>query len=400
MNERAWRYPISQLIVACALFFPISSMLKVYISPLNLMFTGALVFLIAIYYFKTGTNNIEVLLIGYSILIVISNCIQYNMQFYNDNMLLYFPVMIIYYLFMTYKAELVIYYIKKLKKYIDRIVYAWCISVGISFFMPSCYVYEGEARGFVSFAETTFLLSQIAIFVFALLCFQYILYRKRIYIYLMLVPSLAILAGSSRTYLIVLLCAWGVFLYSIIKNKKLYIFVISLFTCVALGIVLASPIMDKFTATIERVDTNGLDFWNAFTSGRSVFWIYDINAILHNSIDKILFGNGINYLFYLNEPVFHVALWAHNDFIQILSDYGLVGLYIYLYVILNMIKSMLRGCKKTTISMIVLVMLWAFNAFFNMFYTYFCATLSYPLYILLVRYGSSYDNNDYMVKLN
>lgn len=106
MNERAWRYPISQLIVACALFFPISSMLKVYISPLNLMFTGALVFLIAIYYFKTGANNIEVLMIGYSILIVISNCIQYNMQFYNDNMLLYFPVMIIYYLFMTYKAEL------------------------------------------------------------------------------------------------------------------------------------------------------------------------------------------------------------------------------------------------------------------------------------------------------
>ena len=65
-----------------------------------------------------------------------------------------------------------------------------------------------------------------------------------------------------------------------------------------------------------------------------------------------------------------------------------------------MIKSMLRGCKKTTISMIVLVMLWAFNAFFNMFYTYFCAALSYPLYILLVRYGSSYDNNEYMVKLN
>ena len=114
-----------------------------------------------------------------------------------------------------------------------------------------------------------------------------------------------------------------------------------------------------------------------------------MNAIMHNSLDKILFGNGINYLFYLNKPVFKVALWAHNDYIQILSDYGLLGLFIYVYMIYYVVRNIFEGIKPSRILMCCLVMLWAFNAFFNMFYTYFCATLSFPFFVLLVRIGTT-----------
>ena len=109
---------------------------------------------------------------------------------------------------------------------------------------------------------------------------------------------------------------------------------------------------------------------------------------MHNKINLLIFGNGVNYLFYLNKPVFHVALWAHNDYIQILSDYGIIGIMIYIGLIVAMIKKSAKYIKKSKLIIVILVILWAFNAFFNMFYTYFCAVLSFPYFILLLKYDS------------
>ena len=82
-----------------------------------------------------------------------------------------------------------------------------------------------------------------------------------------------------------------------------------------------------------------------------------------------------------------MALWAHNDYIQILSDYGILGIFIYIGLMKMLIQKTLKGKVKSRFIIIVLIILWAFNAFFNMFYTYFCALLSYPYFILLLRYN-------------
>ena len=380
---------IRQCVLLLILLFPVTSILKVYIGPLNLIVTTVTVLFIMAYYLRCGVNGREVLLLGYIFLIVASNCVQYRMHFYNSNMLLYFPFYIIYYLFIGKNWVNIIEQLRKHRVFIDRILYVWNFMVALSFFIPSCYTYEGEDRGFVSFAGTTFLLCPIAIFVFVLLAYQYILYQRKKYICLMVVPSLCVLLGTTRTYLVVLLCAWAIFLYAILKNKKHFFGVLILFAAVAIVIVAISPVKDKFITAAGRTETTGQDFWYAFTSGRSAFWAYDMNAIMHNSLDKILFGNGINYLFYLNKPVFKVALWAHNDYIQILSDYGLLGLFIYVYMIYYVVRNILEGIKPSRILMCCLIMLWAFNAFFNMFYTYFCATLSFPFFVLLVRMGTT-----------
>lgn len=380
---------IRQCVLLLILLFPVTSILKVYIGPLNLIVTTVTVLFIMAYYLRCGVNGREVFLLGYIFLIVASNCIQYRMHFYNSNMLLYFPFYIIYYLFIGKNWVNIIEQLRKYRVFIDRILYVWNFMVALSFFIPSCYRYEGEDLAFVSFAGTTFLLCPIAIFVFVLLAYQYILYQRKKYICLMVVPSLCVLFGTTRTYLVVLLCAWAIFLYAILKNKKHFLGILILFAAVAIVIVAVSPVKDKFISAAGRTETAGLDFWDAFTSGRSRFWAYDMNAIMHNSLDKILFGNGINYLFYLNKPVFHVALWAHNDYIQILSDYGLLGLFIYVYMIYYVVRNILEGIKPSRILMCCLIMLWAFNAFFNMFYTYFCATLSFPFFVLLVRIGTT-----------
>ena len=107
--------------------------------------------------------------------------------------------------------------------------------------------------------------------------------------------------------------------------------------------------------------------------------------MIKNNPIRILFGNGVNYLFKINYAHFGNPLWAHNDFIQIFSDYGLFGLLVYLGMFITLFKKTFNGIKISKMAMMMLVAIWAFNAFFNMFYTYFCATLSYPFYCMIIK---------------
>lgn len=379
---------IRDLLMYVLIQFPISSILKVYIGPLNILLTTLVFALLYFYYLKCGLRKYEVVLMLYAIIIVVVNCVKYNMNFYNFNMLIYFPFYIFYVLFFIRNSDIALIFLRRHRRYIDLVLYIWNFFVGISFLIPSCYTYEGEDVAFVSFAGTTFLLSPISIYIFILLAFQYVFYRKKRYIYLMIIPSMCILMGTTRTYLVVLMAAWIVFLYTIVKDKRKFKYIVILFVILAIGIILMSPIKNKFISTAGRVNTSNLSFLDAFTSGRSSFWAYDMYAILHNKWYNILVGNGINYLFYLNKPVFHVALWAHNDYIQILSDYGILGVGIYIGLMKMLIQKTLKGKVKSRFIIIVLIILWAFNAFFNMFYTYFCAVLSFPYFILLLKYDS------------
>ena len=63
-------------------------------------------------------------------------------------------------------------------------------------------------------------------------------------------------------------------------------------------------------------------------------------------------------------------------------NYGYIGLGCYVGVFWDMYKecTKVRGLPKwVNFSLIVI---WAFNAFFNMFYTYICAVASYPFIVL------------------
>ena len=90
-------------------------------------------------------------------------------------------------------------------------------------------------------------------------------------------------------------------------------------------------------------------------------------------------------MFNINYAYFGNPLWAHNDFIQIFSDYGMIGLIVYLGMFRILFKKTFKDIKISKLAMLMLVTIWVFNAFFNMFYTYFCATLSYPFYCMIVK---------------
>lgn len=375
---------IKDLVWYIIIAFPLTSILKVHVGPLNIMLTSLLFVLFFYIYLKTDIFKKKLLLCLYAVLGVIMNMITSRLHFYNSNMVFYFPFLILYFIFFMYYQDDCMEFMKKNKKYIDIVIGLWLLTVLISLPLPNCYVFEGETRGFVSFAGTTFLLCPIAIFVFAILAIQYNLWHRKFYLISMFIPSLCILLGTTRTYLGVLACAWMLFLYTQIENKRMYFVVLVIAAVILIGIVLLSPIKDKFINTAGRTDI-GLDPLEAFTSGRSEFWVYDLQTMLKNEPIKILFGNGVNYLFYLNYARFQAALWAHNDFLQIFSDYGLLGLFIYIGMFKAMFKRVFNGLKVSKLAMLMLIIIWVFNAFFNMFYTYFCAVLSYPFYCIILK---------------
>ena len=379
---------IKELIWYIIIAFPLTSTIKVYLGPVNVVLTMLLFGLFFYNYYRISMRKSELLLCFYVILGVIMNVAINGIHFYSVNMVFYFPFLILYFLFFLKYQKDSITFIKEHKQYVDVIVGLWVLTVLISLPLPSSYVYEGETRGFVSFAGTTFLLCPIAIFIFALLAVQFNLWRKKRYIIAMAVPSLCILLGTTRTYLGVLVCAWLLFLYTQIKNKKLYFVVIVIALVVLVGIILLSPIKQKFIEASSRTEI-GIDPLAAFTSGRSTFWTYDIMTLIKNNPIKIVLGNGVNYLFEINYAHFGNPLWAHNDFIQIFSDYGLLGLLVYFGMFRMLFKKTFGNLKISKIAVIMLIAIWFFNAFFNMFYTYFCATLSYPFYCMIIKIDAS-----------
>lgn len=375
---------IKDLIWYIIVAFPLTSILKVYVGPLNLILTVLLFALFFYNYYRTKMFKSEVLLCFYVVLGVGMNVVINSFQFYSINMVFYFPFLILYFMFFLKYQDDSIGFFRNHKQYVDFIIVLWTLTILVSLPLASSYVYEGETRGFVSFAETTFLLCPIAIFVFALLAVQYNLWHKKRYVIAMLVPSLCIMLGTTRTYLGVLACAWMLFLYTQIKNKRMYFAVVAISAVVLLGIILLSPIKQKFIAASSRTEI-GIDPLAAFTSGRSTFWTYDILTMIKNNPIRILFGNGVNYLFKINYAHFGNPLWAHNDFIQIFSDYGALGLLVYIGMFRMLLKKTFKGIKISKVAAMMLIAIWAFNAFFNMFYTYFCATLSYPFYCMIIK---------------
>ena len=80
----------------------------------------------------------------------------------------------------------------------------------------------------------------------------------------------------------------------------MYFAVVAIAGAVLLGVILLSPIKQKFIAASSRTEI-GINPLAAFTSGRVNFLdVMIILTMIKNNPIRILFGNGVNYLFKIN----------------------------------------------------------------------------------------------------
>lgn len=312
---------------------------------------------------------IFIMILGYLISIL-----NTNFPLVNNNMMFYYPFIIIYMLFINdYKERFIKWFLEN-EKIVRLVIKVWTFIVGISIFLPSSYyIKEGGEVYFGSFVNTIFRLGPACILIMSLVLISISLYkRKRDMIY-NIIPMYCCFMGSSRTYLVVGIFIFLIALYIFLNNKKKFFFTLIPTIIVGGLIIMNTSIYQKILFTLD--DSQYGDFWFRVTSSRSEFWKNDLIAWGNVSIIKKVFGAGLDFTYEVSN------LWAHNDFIEILCANGVVGLFIYVVV---MLKSILKTRKSSYILTSFVFIAWFFNAFFNMHYTYFCCVLGFPFILIAI----------------
>lgn len=362
------------------MLFPITTLFSYYLDAVNkILFAVLFVTLLYIGYKiikKSVLVTVVVLTVVYIATIVKTGTLPYNM-----NELFYFPFMILYFTYSYDHTDELEEYLIEDKKYIDCIMNVWTLLTLVSFALPSSYTVEwGGARYFGSYCKTIWRLAPTCVFVMTLSILGVNLYKNKKYFLYSVIPFVAILSGGSRTYVVVALCLILVAWYCVLHSNKKFILTCIPFITIILFMMLNSSVMDKFSATTYS-SSSYFDLWGTITNGRSIFWAADIESFIKSPVITKLFGQGFNSIYDINFKAFGGKVWAHNDFIQCLISHGLIGLTLYLTIMLRFFRKLRENNVGLFISVLV-IMIWLFNAMFNMFYTYFCSILSFPILVL------------------
>lgn len=305
---------------------------------------------------------------------------------YNFNMLFYFLLWVISYVFFAKSKNKIMEILKNSDTYINTVLWVWTILVGVSAFFPSSY----DGRYFSSFAGSSFRLMPATLIVTALAMYMAISRNNKWYNLFLILPTYAGFMNRSRTYFIIYCCFVLMYLYMVIQLKRNFYIMLLPLAIVTLALMSVTGIADKL-ASNQYTEDSYFDFWGTITSGRSMFWKWDLEAFFALPFWQQFVGNGFNFVFDVNAASF-AAIWAHNDFINLLMNFGYIGVVVYLWAFFQMVKAFWGESKNVPFLVRMLFLGAVFiNSMMNMSYTYMCAMISYPLFLCAIseRYCSN-----------
>ena len=376
------------LIIDFVLLIPIFTLFQNYISFINQASVAIILILMAFLLIIDRLSGRFVFGFIVVLFLTVFSFLQDHLNTYSLNLVAYLPVMFLFYSLLVRKKALFSSYISERKKYIALIVLLWFLVVAINLAIPSSYKFIwGDGLYFHVFSQNIFRVGPTALFIMALILLLSKLYNKKALIALDVLPLFCFFTGGSRTYLFVGLCALA-FSILLIFGKK--VFYLSLIPLVAISVIaiMNSSMMDKIISTTSDDYYYG-GALGAFTNGRSYFWIADLKAFFSQGIMSQLFGCGFNFVYDVNEAAMNAFIWAHNDFIQMLCNYGYCGLVFYIYLMYVLFHTF-KPAKHNILVFFFLFIIWFFNAFFNMFFTYFCSMLSFPFFAVAYQKYTPY----------
>lgn len=212
--------------------------------------------------------------------------------------------------------------------------------------------------------------------------------KKNIMSFVYFVPSMiAILKSGARTFLIPIVIVCLFFYVYHIKKISLKLLVFPIAIICAAYVFLNSSMVEKFSFSINNQYTD-MNFLGKLTNGRTAFWVVDLLAFENYNIIQKLVGNGFQYVYMVNEKNFNLAIWAHNDFINCLLSVGLIGTFIYVYMLYRTGKKIIKIPRKDIVIKALLIFYILFPAFLNGFYTY--QHYFYSFIILVILYEKYY----------
>lgn len=375
----------NRLFLKLVLLFPITTLFQTMIPQINKILFGIIFILLLTFYLKKLTLKNMMILLFLCITMTFDIVITKE-KLYNSNELFYLPFFVIFYTYISDNNKKFHTLIKENKKYVYNIIYIWTILVAISLFMKSSWVSEwGKAKYFGSLCKSVWRFVPTCTFISSLIILIFNINKDKHAIYLMILPMFGFFMSGSRTYMVVGICLFIIFWYYYV-NKKIN-FILSLLPISAMLIIaiLNSAMVNKFNA-VSYNKNSYFDYMGTITSGRSIFWKADIENFKSSGFINKMLGNGFNFIYKVNYKAFGGLVWAHNDFIQCIVSHGIIGLIMYIYTLLSCILSIINA-KKDKLIFTLAILVWLFNAFFNMFYTYFCSMLSFPFLLFAITDG-------------
>jgi hypothetical protein len=211
------------------------------------------------------------------------------------------------------------------------------IIIGYKFITGSAYTVGNGVRFFngTYTSSSPHPFAYAMIFMVIIVEWVYIIRKNSILLILNIVPLLTSIISGARVptgAIIIIFISIRLF-----KNKRqkfinplislVGIISIILFTLIfyknIIQFIFNSAFIQKFITSAKTSDV---------TSGRDIFWQLCFNAFNSdfNILQKLL-GRGIFYTVLINKKGYNMAIWAHQDFLDILISYGLIFLIIYAF---------------------------------------------------------------------
>ena len=382
-DDAFFSFTRKDLFLKLVLLFPITTLFQYHISALNklLFFVVLLVLCATSQLYRKPLVYLGCVLLHWLIVMLITPMAALRT---NVNMALYYIFCVAYFVFFLNNKQETWDLLLKNHRFILCVVVLYTAILTVSIFLPSSYDQMnsggwGDSAYFMSISGSPNRVGPASLFVVILIAFLLKIGYSKLIVLLALPQLYTFLMGGSRTYFVLGMCAFVILYYIFVNNKRVFYLSLIPLALVMLIITLRSSMMDKFLATFNS-EATGAVFWQKLTNTRSIFWQKQLQLFFDTPLVTQIFGNGINFTTY------RYGLWAHSDFIEILCSYGYVGLLNYLCLMVYSIRTLLKTKKKNFFIKLVCVFIWFFNAFFNFFYCYFCAMLSYPILLLLVNH--------------
>lgn len=288
-----------------------------------------------------------------------------------------FAFWVLFWLYLAQNIEMFIKAAFDARDILQSALKVWTCVTAFSFLLPFCYKYGwGGGRYFTSFTTDSFEIAPVAMFMLALniLLFSFDKNKVKALTY-SAVPLACVFAAGTRTYLIVVMLEFILLLRMIIEKPIAFWVVLAGVLLACFYIAAATNIGQKFeSAMFETTDVNV--FLEVFTNGRSEFWQVDLKAFLSSDWFTKLFGHGFSYVYELNLNAIGMRLYAHNDFLNVLLNFGIIGLLVYLASFFPIMSCMKRIGRVSWGLCGLFFVMWLFNAFFNMIYVYAVAVIA------------------------
>ena len=184
--------------------------------------------------------------------------------------------------------------------------------------------------------------------------------KKKLSLLLFFIIVFYLILGVKRGAILCFVCALPFYLRHILGRTSWYTIPIVLI----LFVLVANWMVDYFS-NMSYLQLRIEETMEGNASSRDVYWTKIINYVFesHLSLFGLFFGYGFN------ESVNIVGNLAHNDWLELLSGFGLFSIFIYLGIMISVIK--IRNFtldKDIKVCLTMGIIIWFLQTFFSMAY--------------------------------